>query len=160
HRNAIDVAREAGVGLLVRSSILGAGQPSPAEFIDAHAQSDRYLEQAGIPNVILRPNLFLQNVPESTIPSIDEEGRFFVNVGEARISMVDTSDVAAVASVVLTEDGHAGARYDITGPEALSYADEDYRRSGTNGYASAVTDTVQRLTGAPPRSLDALLAQR
>jgi len=204
HRNAIDVAREAGVGLLVRSSILGAGQPSPAELIDAHAQSDRYLEQAGIPNVILRPNLFLQNVPESTIPSIDDEGRFFVNAGEARISMVDTSDVAAVASVVLTEDGHAGARYDITGPEALSYADvaakltaslgrqiayvpapdeavrtallgfgldqwfvgalvgiyQDYRRSGTDGYASAVTDTVQRLTGAPPRSLDALLAQR
>ena len=154
--------------------------------------------------MILRPNLFLQNVPESTIPSIDDEGRFFVNAGEARISMVDTSDVAAVASVVLTEDGHAGARYDITGPEALSYADvaakltaslgrqiayvpapdeavrtallgfgldqwfvgalvgiyQDYRRSGTDGYASAVTDTVQRLTGAPPRSLDALLAQR
>ena len=37
---------------------------------------------------------------------------------------------------------------------------QDYRRSGTDGYASAVTDTVERFTGAPPRALDILLAQR
>ena len=37
---------------------------------------------------------------------------------------------------------------------------QDYRRSGTDGYASAVTDTVLRLTGQPPRTLDALLAER
>ncbi len=35
--------------------------------------------------------------------------------------MVDTRDVAAVAAVALTEPGHAGARYDVTGAEALSY---------------------------------------
>ena len=35
--------------------------------------------------------------------------------------MVDKRDVAAVESVVLTESGHVGERYDITGPEALSY---------------------------------------
>lgn len=37
--------------------------------------------------------------------------------------MVDTRDVAAVAAAVLTEPGHAGAAYDVTGPEALSYGD-------------------------------------
>jgi uncharacterized protein YbjT (DUF2867 family) len=37
--------------------------------------------------------------------------------------MVDTRDVAAVAAVVLTEPGHAGTSYDVTGPTALSYAD-------------------------------------
>jgi uncharacterized protein YbjT (DUF2867 family) len=35
----------------------------------------------------------------------------------------------------------------------------DYRRSGTSGYASEVADTVERLTGPPPRSLDALLGE-
>jgi uncharacterized protein YbjT (DUF2867 family) len=203
HRNAIDAARRTQVELLVRSSILGADRETPAEFIGAHTESDRYLEACGLPYVIVRPNLFLQNIPESTIPSIDASGTFYVNAGEARLSMVDTRDVAAVAAVALTEPGHAGAHYDVTGPEALSYADvatkltsatgrrigyadapddavrqgllgagltewfagalvglyQDYRRSGTGGYAAQVTGTVQQLTGRPPRTLDDLLGE-
>jgi uncharacterized protein YbjT (DUF2867 family) len=203
HRNAIDAAREAGVRLLVRSSILGANKDSPAEFVNAHTICDRYLEQSGLEHVILRPNLFLQNIPESNIPSIGEDGNLYVDAGDARISMVDTRDVASVAAVVLTESGHLGAHYDITGPEALSYDDvaaklsralgrtvtyldapdaavresllgfgldewfvdaliglyQDYRGSGTDGYAAQVTDTVERLTGRPARSLDAMLGE-
>jgi uncharacterized protein YbjT (DUF2867 family) len=203
HRNAIDAARRTEVQLLVRSSILGADQDSPAEFISAHTVCDRYLQDSGLPSVVVRPNLFLQNIPESTIPSIDTSGTFYADAGEARISMVDTRDVAAVAAVVLTEPGHAGTSYDVTGPEALSYADaavkltramgrpisyvavpdepvrqallgfgltpwfaealiglyQDYRRSGTDGYAAQVTDTVQRLTGRPARTLDDLLGE-
>ena len=203
HRHAIDAARRTQVQLLVRSSILGADRESPAEFIGAHTTCDRYLEDSGLPFVIVRPNLFLQNIPESTIPSIDASGTFYADAGEARISMVDTRDVAAVASRALTEPGHAGAHYDVTGPEALSYAAvaaklttvmgrrisyvgasddavrqalvgaeltewfagaliglyQDYRRSGTDGYAAQVTETSQRLTGHPARSLDGLLGE-
>ena len=203
HRNAIDAARRTEVQLLVRSSILGAERNPPAEFISAHTACDRYLEDSGLPHVIVRPNLFLQNIPEATIPAIDAAGNFYVDAAEARISMVDTRDVAAVAAVALTRPGQAGARYDVTGPEALSYADvaakltqamgrriayidapddavhqallgiglgewfasaliglyQDYRRSGTDGYAAQVTDTVKRLTGRPARSLDDLLGE-
>jgi len=203
HRNAIDAARRTPVQLLVRSSILGADRESPAEFISAHTTCDRYLEDSGLPYVIVRPNLFLQNIPESTIPAIDASGTFYADAGEARISMVDTRDVAAVAALALTEPGYAGAHFEVTGPEALSYTDvaakltsvlgrrisyvgasddavrqallgaglttwfagalvglyQDYRRSGTGGYAAQVTETVQRLTGRPARSLDDLLGE-
>ena len=203
HRNAIDAARRTDVQLLVRSSILGAEAESAPEFIDAHHVSDRYLRESGLPHVIVRPNLFLQNIQESTIPTIDASGNFYVDAGQARISMVDTRDVAAVAAVALCDQDHAGAQYDVTGPEALSYADvaarltgalgrevsyvdvpdaavreallaaglsdwfagaliglyQDYRRSGTEGYAARVTDTVTRLTGRRARSLDDLLAE-
>jgi uncharacterized protein YbjT (DUF2867 family) len=203
HRNAVDAARRSDVQLLVRSSIIGANRESPAEFISAHTAADRYLSESGLPYVIIRPNLFLQNIPEQTIPVIDPAGNFYVDAGEARISMVDTRDVAAVAAVALTEPGQAGACYDVTGPEALSYADvaarlstalgrqisyvdvpddvvrqallgaglsewfagalvglyQDYRRSGTSGYAAQVTDTVHRLTDRPARSFDDLLAE-
>jgi uncharacterized protein YbjT (DUF2867 family) len=203
HRNAIDAARRRPVQLLVRSSILGADRESPAEFISAHTTCDRYLEDSGLPYVIVRPNLFLQNIPESTIPAIDASGTFYADAGEARISMVDTRDVAAVAALALTEPGYAGAHFEVTGPEALSYTDvaakltsvlgrrisyvgasddavrqallgaglttwfagalvglyQDYRRSGTGGYAAQVTETVQRLTGRPARSLDDLLGE-
>lgn len=203
HRNAIDAARRTEVQLLVRSSIIGADLQSPAEFVKAHTTSDRYLQDSGLPYVIVRPNLFLQNIPASTIPSIDASGTFYVDAGNACISMADTRDVGAVAAVVLTQPGHVGAHYDVTGPEALSYTDvadkltralgrqityvdapdeavrdallgaglnawlvdalvglyQDYRRSGTDGYAAQVTDTVERLTGHPARSLDDLLAE-
>ena len=203
HRNAIDAARRTEVQLLVRSSILGADSESDAEFVSAHTACDAYLEDSGLPSVILRPNLFLQNVPEATIPSINASGNFYVDASDARISMVDTRDVGAVAALVLTEPGHAGARYDVTGPEALSYGDvatklahtlgrpinyvdasddavrdgllgagvnpwlanalvglyRDYRRSGTDGYAAKVSNTVERLTGRPARSLDDLLGE-
>lgn len=153
HRNAIDAARRTDVQLLVRSSIIGADRESPAEFISAHTACDRYLTDSGLPHVIVRPNLFLQNIPESTIPSIDASGNFYVDVGDARLSMVDTRDVAAVAAVVLTEPGHAGAHYDVTGPEALSYTDVAAKLTGATGrritYVDAPDDTVrQALLGA------------
>jgi uncharacterized protein YbjT (DUF2867 family) len=156
-----------------------------------------------VPHAIVRPNFFMQNIPENTVPSIGEDGSFYANAGDARISMVDTRDVAAVAAAVLTGDGHEGQAYDVTGPEALSYADvaaklsdaigkdvtyvaadddsvrdalggfglgnwlvgalvdlfQDYRRSGTDGYAAQTTDTVERLTGSAPRTLDPLLGE-
>jgi hypothetical protein len=36
---------------------------------------------------------------------------------------------------------------------------QDYRRSGTNGYAAQVTDTVQRVAERPARALEQLLAE-
>jgi uncharacterized protein YbjT (DUF2867 family) len=201
--NAIRVAKGMGVRLVVRSSILGANRSSPAKLIADHGQCDRYLEQSRVPYVILRPNLFAQTVINTTIPSIDAAGRFLVNAGSARISMVDARDVASAAAVTLTESGHEGRHYDLTGPEALSYSEiarrltraigwpttyvdspddvmrdvllrlgmdewgaeaevevfADYRRAGAFGYASAVTETVERLTGHAPRSLDALVSE-
>ena len=53
--------------------------------------------------------------------SIGAEGRFFAPVGDASVSIVDVRDIAAVAAVALTQNGHAGKTYDITGPEALTH---------------------------------------
>jgi uncharacterized protein YbjT (DUF2867 family) len=202
NKNAIDAAKRAGVGLVVRSSILAADPDSSSTFIRDHGECDQHLRSAGIGYAIVRPHMFMQNIPESTIPSIDQNGNFYANAGDARISMVDTRDVAAVAAVLLTEPGHEGEEHDVTGPEGLSYDDvagkltaalgreigyvdvpddavrqalsgfglgdwmvdalvqllADYRASGTDGYAAQVADTVRRLTGSSPRTLDKLLA--
>jgi len=202
NRNAIDAARASGVRLVVRSSILAADPASTATFVRNHGESDAYLARSGLAHVILRPNYFAQNVPESVIPTIDSDGRFYANLGDARVSMVDTADVGAVAAVVLTNPGHDGKTYDVTGPQALSYDDvasklssrlgrrieyvdvpdtaarsaltgaglddwlvdslvslfAQYRRSGTDGYATQVTDTVEQLTGQPAHTLEDVLA--
>jgi uncharacterized protein YbjT (DUF2867 family) len=152
NRNAIDAAARAPVELLVRSSILGADPDSPSTFIRDHGICDAYLRDSGLAHTIVRPNMFMQNVPESTIPSIGEDGTFYANAGQARISMVDTRDVAAVAAVLLTDSGHTGEVVDVTGPEALSYSDVADKLTAALGrqvtYADAPDDAVrQALSG-------------
>jgi len=143
--NAIRVAKGMGIRLLVRCSMLGATSSSPATLIADHGRCDRYLEQSRLPYAILRPNLFAQSVIDTTIPSIDAAGRFAVNAGSARISMVDARDVAAVAAAVLTESGHDGRHYDLTGPEALSYSEIGRRLTRAIGWPTTYVDTPDDL---------------
>jgi uncharacterized protein YbjT (DUF2867 family) len=133
HRNALDAARAVGVGLLVRSSALGSDPSSASTFLRNHGASDRHVEESGIPYVIVRPNRFLQHVTENLIPSIDPNGNFYANEGEARLSMADTRDAAAVAAVALTESGHEGKAFDVTGPEAISNGDIAAKLSAVAG---------------------------
>jgi uncharacterized protein YbjT (DUF2867 family) len=123
YRNAIDAAARANVGHLVASSILGADPASPAPFVRHHGQADSHLQASGIPWTILRPNMYMHNVTSLWPPTIGPDGNYYAPAGDARISMVDARDVAAVAARVLTEDGHAGQAYDLTGPQALTTAE-------------------------------------
>ena len=132
HRNAIEAAARAGVGHLVRSSILGADPASPARFIRDHGQADELLRASGVPFTILRPNFYMHNVTELWPPSLDPQGNYYAPAGEARISMVDARDVGAVAARVLAGEP-AGQARDVTGPEALSHAEAAVKLAATLG---------------------------
>jgi uncharacterized protein YbjT (DUF2867 family) len=54
-------------------------------------------------------------------PTIKAQGAFFL-VRDKITTPVDTRDVAAVAAKTLTEPGHDGRAYTITGPEILSFS--------------------------------------
>ncbi|GAA4988997.1 hypothetical protein WHI96_21315 [Pseudonocardia tropica] len=89
-------------------------------FLRWHARVERHLETLPFEVVVLRPNLFLQGSP-SIAPAIREHGSLGAPIGDARVSMVDTRDIAAVAAAVLLDDGHAGAVYTLTGPAAITH---------------------------------------
>ena len=55
--------------------------------------------------------------------TISSQGALFAPAGEGRVSLVDVRDIAAVAERALTESGHAGKTYTITGPQALSHSE-------------------------------------
>lgn len=113
-----DLAREAGVQRLVRLSALGADQgDTPLRQIEEHVQG---LDMAW---TILRPNFFMQNFSTVNAASIREQGAIFEAAEEARTSFVDTRDIAAIAVKALTEDGHAGQAYPITGAKAYNRAE-------------------------------------
>lgn len=123
HRNAIDAATRAQVTHLVRSSMLGADAASSARFIRHHGQADEHLRQSGLPYTIVRPNFYMHNVTTGWPPTLDPQGNYYAPAGDARISMLDARDVAAVAVRALTGHGHVGRTYDLTGPEPLSHAE-------------------------------------
>jgi uncharacterized protein YbjT (DUF2867 family) len=50
-------------------------------------------------------------------------GAIFSAIGEGKVAMVDTRDVAAAAVAALTTDGHTGKTYLVTGPQAAGLED-------------------------------------
>lgn len=119
----IAAASSAGVGHVVKISARGAALDASFPGGRLHARIERALERSGLAFTHLRPHLFMQNLLRSAAV-IRDQGKIFAPMAEARISLVDARDVAAVAAAVLREGSrHAGKCYELTGPEALSFAD-------------------------------------
>ncbi len=113
-------AAAAGVEHLVVLSQFAADEASPVRFLRWHATVERRIRELGVGYTFLRPNLYFQGLL-AFAPSIATDGRFFAPIGDARVSAVDVRDIAAVAAVALTEPGHAGKTYTITGPAAITH---------------------------------------
>ncbi len=112
----LDAARAAGVYFIFHSVM----HPQ-ISALPHHAHKLRVedaLIQSGLPFTILQPASYMQNMLESW-PRI-EQGVYPVLYGlHAPMSLVDLEDVAAVAARVLTESGHEGATYELSGPQTL-----------------------------------------
>ena len=119
--NFVKQAPAAGVRHIVYLSQLHAARNSPVRFLRYHAVVEDAIGSSGMAFTHLRPNLYMQGLLGFR-SSIATEGRFFASAGEASVSIVDVRDIAAIAAAALTQDGHVGRTYDITGPEALTHA--------------------------------------
>ncbi len=86
----------------------------------AKLQVEELLFQSGLEYTILQPASYMQNIMGNW-RAIVEEGIFKVPYPpETRLSMVDLEDVAEVAAQVLSDRKHAGAIYELAGPNCLS----------------------------------------
>ena len=120
--HALEMAEAAGVEHIVKLSVLGASEDSPVSFGRWHAFSERQLLESAIDATILRPHYFMHNTLQFA-PQIAGGGSLAAPMRDGRIGMIDVRDVAAVAFKTLTTDGHANRVYDLTGGEALGFAD-------------------------------------
>jgi uncharacterized protein YbjT (DUF2867 family) len=121
----IETAKEAGVAHVVKLSMIGASEEAPLRFARSHGKVERALREAGMEWTLLRAAGFMQNTlgwGERV-----QDGRFYTPVPDAAFGIVDARDVAEVAAAALTEDGHAGKAYGLSGPEAVSYRDQARR---------------------------------
>jgi uncharacterized protein YbjT (DUF2867 family) len=120
--NAVSEAKKAGIRHIVKQSVMGADLEADVGTMRLHRQVEEIIEQSGIPFTFLRPNEFMQNFINFHSPSIKGNNAFYIPLEDAKVSLVDVRDIAAVAVKSLTdEDLHKNKTYLITGPEALSY---------------------------------------
>jgi uncharacterized protein YbjT (DUF2867 family) len=157
-----DLAAQAGVRHLVVLSQLAAAEDSPVRFLRYHAAVERHVRDLGIGYTFLRPNLFFQGLLALAKP-IAAESRFFAPVGDAAVSAVDVRDIADVAAATLTEDGHQGATYTLTGPAAVTHAEMAAALGAALGREITFTDVppeafAESLRGVlPPWQVEGLL---
>jgi uncharacterized protein YbjT (DUF2867 family) len=161
---AVELATEAGVErvvLLSSYNVLGDPMPAMGRW---HHQREQLVADSGIPFTILRPGGYMTNAFE-WVDTIGEGGYVLDPVGPGRAALIDPADIAAVAALALTEDGHDGRRYVLTGDEPLTVAEQVAilgeaigRRIEVRTTASAEEALRFRYPdGAPPALADALL---
>jgi uncharacterized protein YbjT (DUF2867 family) len=119
-----DLAVRRGVPRLVLLS--GRGEPE-AE------QAEQAVRDSGAELTILRSAWFSQNFSENFLLDAVLSTEVPVPAGEVPEPFVDADDIADVAVAALTEDGHVGQLYELTGPRALTFVeavDEISKASG------------------------------
>ncbi|MCE7982494.1 MAG: NmrA family transcriptional regulator [Caldilinea sp. CFX5] len=108
------LAMEHGARRLVL--IAGRGEPEAQHC-------EQIVQNSGADWTILRPSWFCQNFSESYLLEPILSGEVVLPVGDVPEPFVDAEDIADVAVAALTEPGHVGQLYELTGPRLLTFAE-------------------------------------
>lgn len=137
-RRVADLAKEAGVGLLVQASVARADDHPDLEHFACKWEVEQHLHGLGLPYTILRPVYFMDNLVH---PSY---GRFHWTlirhfVAGGRLQMIACADIGEFAARAFDDPaGYAGRTITLAGDDL-----------GFPGAAAAYTAAF----GAPPRPL-------
>lgn len=86
-------------------------------------RAERAVQEVSAEWTILRSSFFSQNFSESFFLELILGGEVALPAGDVPEPFVDAEDIADVAVAALTEDGHAGELYELTGPRLLTFAE-------------------------------------
>lgn len=156
-------ARSAGVNRIVLLSSIGARlRPIPTIGAALAAREDIF-RKSGLDVTYLRPNALMSNAL-AWAEGIRDQGRVVDPTGPGRMPCVDPDDIACVAALTLTEDGHAGHGYILNGPEALTSREQVDILSDVLGRAIEFVDVTPEQfaadsieNGTPSEIAEALL---
>ena len=84
---------------------------------------EEMLFEAGFDLTVLQPTAYMQNILGAWDGIIGDGVYRFPYPAATRLSLVDLDDVGEAAAIVLTQDGHHGASYELAGTPALSQSD-------------------------------------
>lgn len=116
-------------------------------------QAERVLQDSGADWTIVRASWFNQNFSEGAVLEGVLAGEIALPAGDVGEPFVDTDDIADVVVAALTQDGHVGQLYEVTGPRLLTFAE------ATAEIARAIGRPV-RYTRLSAEAFTATLAQQ
>lgn len=116
----LDRAQAAGVGHVTYLSARGVEQAPPQ--VAMRAVELDLAARDGLTYTILRPAFFMQNFTEGAYAEALTTGTLALPAGDGAEAFIDVLDIAAAAAASLQDPAaHAGAEYELTGPEALTH---------------------------------------
>jgi uncharacterized protein YbjT (DUF2867 family) len=160
---ALAAAEAAGVSHIVHLSSLHVTlDPLPA-MARWHYDREELIRASGIPATFLRPGGFMTNALD-WLPTLRADNYVLDPIGPGRYAPIDPADIAAVAAVALTENGHQGSDYSLTGDEMFTVSEQVRVISETIGReieVRAVTTAEEAVrfrfpNGAPQTLADAV----
>lgn len=113
-RALVTRAKRAGVERLVLLSGRGEEEAQACE---------RIVQESGLLWTIVRASWFNQNFSEGAFIDMVHAGEITLPAGETPEPFVDVDDIADVVVAALTEPGHAGEVYEVTGPRLMTHGD-------------------------------------
>jgi len=162
--NAIAAARASGVTHIVKVSAFAASDHSNAPIGRWHYQVEKELQESGMDWTILRPHHFMQNLLSQAEYIINDSVVYSAS-GDGKIPYIDARDIAPVAVVTLTQPGHFGKKYVLTGGEAISYRQATEIIGATIGKQLRFVDETpeeararRMREGVPPVVIESILA--
>ena len=108
------LAAASGVRRLVLLS--GRGEPEAR-------RCEQIVRDSGLEWTVVRASWFAQNFSEGYLLDAVLAGEMTLPVGAVGEPLVDVDDIADVAAAALTEAGHAGQLYEVTGPRLWTFAE-------------------------------------
>ena len=118
--NVIEAAKRAGVQQIVKLSTLEATEHK-IKVGRWDYEREELIRASGLDWTFLRPGMFMSNSIEWWAESIRGQGSVFFPGGKkGRVAPIDPGDIASVAASALTQPGHNGKVYELTGPELFT----------------------------------------
>ncbi|MEV0218533.1 NAD(P)H-binding protein [Streptomyces sp. NPDC050704] len=115
------LARQAAAAGVRRAVLLSV--PDGGTGHEPVLAAERSLGEAGLEWTVLRPRWFSQNFSEDFLLDPVMSGEVRLPAGDGKEAFVDAEDIAEVAVAALTEDGHDGWCYELSGPRLMSFGD-------------------------------------
>lgn len=128
---------------------------------DEAERAEQAVAESGADLTIVRATWFMQNFSEGEFLGQVLSGEVTLPAGDMVEPFVDADDIADVAVAALTEDGHVGQLYELTGPRLLSFAQAIEEIAEATGrkirYAPATVEEFARAMAAqnvPPEAIE------
>jgi len=125
HRNVIEAARQAGVGKIVFTSVIGGGREQDTLFAATQAvnrQTEQDLTASGLEWIVARNGLYLELDLGHIILADQRDGVYRNNAGDGRCGYISIDEIAEAIAQLAIRDDCNGQVLNITG-ETLSQAE-------------------------------------